>query len=379
MSEHIHVCLVSDQVMANLVPLLFEKPDRAIFLTSPTMKPQAKRLTQIVSPRGIRVDEKEIAPYSFAQVSETCKGIINAHQEDRLTLNVTGGTKISALAAFQVFFFENQRIIYQDTSSDRLLQLGPVESETQVKRNLVGPKEYLAAHGLLMTNDGLPSSGYQQRAALLPDLADLLVENERLQGTLNHLLGENWSKAGYANVELNRLGPEAERLADLLARCGVAHLGVGVINVQGDENRFFCQGGWLEEYVYHEVNKLQIKGARPRLNVKVQWDEAGRRQTSNEFDVLFTSRNRLFIISCKTANLEREHGTPAKEALYELDSLADKAGGLFGQALLVSSRRLSEYDRARAEKMRIKVCDGPQVLRLGDWLRKVTAPPSSAC
>lgn len=39
--EHVHICLISDQPIANLLPLLLEKPRQAIFLVSPKMTAQA--------------------------------------------------------------------------------------------------------------------------------------------------------------------------------------------------------------------------------------------------------------------------------------------------------------------------------------------------
>jgi len=213
--------------------------------------------------------------------------------------------------------------------------------------------------------------GAEQRKAHLNALATLLVRNEKLLGNLNSAL-EHQEKKTFANISLNELGKGAEELTDVLAHCGAATLtGSTNLNIPSEDKLFFCRGGWLEEYVYWTVRNLNLKGLDASINVKVQWDGKGRRPTLNEFDVLFTHANRLHLISCKAANPDRitESGTRATEALNELDTLKDRAGGLFGRAMLVSARKLSDYDRERAQKMRIDLVDGQEVLRLKDRLR----------
>lgn len=373
----IHVCLISAQSIPNLVPLFHEKPDRAIFLTSPEMKDQARRLQRIVKPRGIRGEIVAIKAYDFAAVMDTCQGIIDNTSDDcDLTLNVTGGTKVSALAAFQCFYFSNKRVIYLNTATDELLQLAPVQESLKLDTNLIKVKDYLAGYGFTMQSNGKPSPGFEKRQPHLRSLAELLVNDTRLLGQLNGAITRYRNRAGHANIPLNSLGDKGNDLAAVFERCGVAsRTGGNRLNIPSEDTLFFCQGGWLEEYVFHYVKALHIKGLDPAINAEVVWSGAGRKKTTNEFDVLFTWGNRLHVISCKTANpdLKTAGGTRSKEALYELDTLADKVGGLYGRAMLVSARRLSDYDYSRAAKMKIKVVDGRKVLDMKQqffaWLR----------
>jgi len=366
----IHVCLVSNQPIPNLVPLLLEQPDRAVLLVSPQMRLQAERLERVLRPRAVACRQEEVDPYDFAAVAEVCKRLIR-ETDDELVLNVTGGTKVSALAAFQAFYFNDKRIIYLDTANNRLLDLAPTDISRPIGDNLVPVRDYLACYGLVMSSTGRPPAGHERRAPHLDALARLFEENDRLLGRWNSALEAAWNgRAGFANVSLNQLGEGAGELAELLEICGVASRGHGVINVHTEEHRFFCQGGWLEELVFREVGRLGLPSCRPAINVDLRWDEAGRRPTFNELDVVFTHANRLYIVSCKTSRLDRDQDGPGKKALYELDSLADKAGGLFGRAMLVSARRLSEADRNRARRMQIEVCDGRDLLRLRDRLRQ---------
>ncbi len=369
-----HLCLISGQPIPNLVPLLHEKPAKAVFLVSAEMKNEAARLVRILQPRGIKVETHMISPYDFGEVAKTCERLI----EDipgSLVLNVTGGTKISALAAFQSFYFNEKdcRIIYLHTAANSLLQLAPEEGMETIG-NLVSIKEYLSSYGLNITNKGDLPANSGQRASHLTELCRLFIKNESLLARFNGAIAcYGGSHGRYAAIPLNTLGEKADDLALILEKIHMAtRPGSGILQIPSAEKLFFCHGGWLEEYVLHAVRNLRIKGLNPLINVKVSWDGSGPKPTTNEFDVLFTNCNRLHLISCKTSDLDRPTtgSIKGKEALYELDSLSEAAGGLFGRAMLCSARKLASHSLKRAEMLNIKVADSAELFKLPEILRK---------
>ena len=376
MSSSTHVCLISKQPIPNLVPLFLEKPEKAIFLVSEETKKEAERLDKVVSERGVKVERLSIDPFHFSGVTEICNKLLERHSGN-LVLNVTGGTKVAALAAFQSFYFaeSSPRIIYLDTAKDRLLQLSPAESELDVP-GLVGVKEYLACYGLNIIKKDSQRNRSGKKSGLRK-LCKLLVNNEVLQGQFNSAITE-FGKKHYATIPLSKLGDQAENLAIILMECGVAsRSGTAQLNIPSAEKLFFCQGGWLEEYVFETIADLGIKGIRPLSNVEISWDGSGKKPTTNELDVLFCHRNRLHVVSCKTSNLDRktQDSTKGKEALYELDSLSDAVGGIFGKAMLCSTRVLESYTRNRAKVQNIKIVDGKQLLSLETHLRQWICKP----
>jgi len=374
----IHVCLISDQPIPNLLPLLFEKPERAIFLVSPQKRDQAERLKNIVRPRNIKVEIKELASaYDFEAIQQVCSHFASENPDDHITLNVTGGTKITALAAFQAFYFNNQRIIYLDTTNQQLLQLAPEVTAVPMQDNLIKVHDYLLAYGM----NPLPanSSAIGQRRPELNNLAELFINDTNLLSRFNIAIdracgGKNPSSL---NIDLNGAGEGSDKLAAALAQTGASDWTTSTnLHIPTPEDIFFCNGGWLEEFTYWAIRNLSIKHLDAAINIRVQWDGKGNQITENEFDILFTHDNRLHLISCKASNPGREttSGTKATEALNELDTLADRAGGLFGRAMLVSARKLRKEDRERAKKMRIELVDGTELLRLQHHLRAWLAP-----
>ena len=370
-----HACLISGQPIPNLLPLLHERPQKAIFIVTPQMRDQAVRLEKVVRKYDIQVSIVNIeTAYDYYTMVSACEKLLHNATENELVLNVTGGTKIVALAAFQAFFFSDtvSRIIYCDTEHDRLLELAPDTNESQLANDLVKVYDYLACYGLPRSSGGRPPAGIAKRRSHLPALVDLFTHNEKLLSKLNSAIESANPNRQYANIPLNALGENGEKLVLLLEKSAVGQRTADTnFNISSQEFLFFCKGGWLEEYVYSKVRSLSLQGLDLTMNVKVKWDGVGKKQTENEFDVLFTYRNRLHFISCKASNPDRvtSSGTRATEALNELDSLADRAGGLFGKAMLVSSRRLSDFDRSRAEKMNIHLVDGLEVPRLQHHLK----------
>jgi hypothetical protein len=370
-----HVCLISAQPIPNLLPLLLEKPAKTLFFVSPEMKVQAERLKKLIRPRGIAVEIREIAS---AFDYETALRIFEqvAKDDPDAVLNVTGGTKIVALAAFQAFWSNSRRIIYLDTSNNQLLQIVPESTSVPVQENLVKVGDYLVAHGMNPLN--LAISAEEKRRPGLQELVELLINDETLLSRLNSSIDRCGSnKSSSINLDLNGLGDKAEMLAGMLAQSGVVDwTSSSNLHIPSADKIFFCNGGWLEEYVYWMVKELSLKGLDLAMNVRVEWDGKGKQITENEFDILFTHGNRLHLISCKASRPEREttSGTKATEALNELDTLADRAGGLFGRTMLVSARKLRKEDRERAKKMSIELVDGTEVLHLQNHLRAWLVP-----
>ncbi len=145
------------------------------------------------------------------------------------------------------------------------------------------------------------------------------------------------------------------------------------VEIPDRETADYLKGFWFEEYVYMAARSPDVDEVL--LNVRGKWDAAGRKAPKNEFDVLVSRKNRLFFMSCKTANPDRKEtggdGAVGKKYLYELDSLGDSALGLFGKKMLVSARRIDdEYVRKRAEVMKIAVIDGSGIRTLKENLRQ---------
>ncbi|MBM9520564.1 DUF1887 family protein [Desulforhopalus vacuolatus] len=375
-----HICLVSEQLLPNVLPVIHEKVDHVILLTTSQMVKKCELLKSFFTERGKKVSVYNTEAYDFKATLDVCTQVLEKFTDAELTLNVTGGTKIVALAAWQQCWFAAStiRIIYVDTNSNRLLELGGEPASHPLPDNILSVKEHLLCCGKKMLSGDAPR-GEKSHRKVTAELCSLLVGKPALLRKLNGLVSEyddalkRRRAPPYCAVEAEQLGEGGEKLCALLLKGGVATPGMnGAANLNDEASRFYAKGGWLEEYVYGVVADEKIPGLDLRMNVEIEWQGKGNKPTKNELDVVFTWHNRLHVISCKTSALDQQgRGAPrGKGPLYELDSLSEKVGGLYARSMLVSVHGLNEASLERARNLRIEVIAGRQVLCLSSHLEK---------
>jgi len=366
-----HVCLVSDQPIPNLTTIFRFRPDNVVLLTTTEKRKAADRLTSVLGRKGFRVDVVPIEAYDMNSVISSCETIISKYADHELSLNITGGTKIGTLGAFQVFYTEGLPIYYVDTHDDRIIQVSPEEETFPIVARLP-IKDYLEAYGFKITRMVKDDSYIKRRWQLTEYLKDLAIKDPRAIGCLNGLMPSDTRKAVYpyrCNAE-----PRLKDLFLLLLKEGFVVPGPGGSVIIPDEDiASYLKGLWFEEYVYTIARDLDVDDVR--LNVEGKWDVKSEHTPMNEFDVLVARKNRLYYISCKTVNPDRiKNGTDkpvTNEYLYELDALGDMAFGIFGKRMLASARPiLSRYIKERARFMGIKIVDGRQIATLKENLRQ---------
>ena len=380
-----HVCLVSEQVTPNLTPVLdpATAPRRVRLVVSPDMTGRAAWLSQVLAPRGIRVEQWTVSdPWDVEQVQLRTLELLEAERDavagGAIALNVTGGTKPMAIAAYEAFRAYDLPIFYVHPRHDRLIWMHPADRPAVDLANRVGLDDFLAAHGsrvLRRADDAVPPP--------LGQLTDWLVaQNVRIERSLATL---NWLAHGAErDLRSPRLEPHQLRDAGLSELIG--HFAdQGLVQIDGERlrfpdeaARFFVNGGWLEAHAYDLLRRLRGElGQIQDLARSVDIARANERgdPVPNELDVACLAENRLYIIECKT----RRWGDgaafgPGADALYRLDALADLLGGLQAQAMLVSYRALPANVQERAANLRIHTCAGARLPELPTILRQWIAP-----
>ena len=134
-----------------------------------------------------------------------------------------------------------------------------------------------------------------------------------------------------------------------------------------ETDRDFVKGGWLERHVFQIVQglsgELGLRDAAPNLVVR---DAGG---VKNELDVAFLARNRLFVIECKTARMDRPEAPKANDTLFKLAEICRRVGGLGTRGLLVSYRGLRDEEKRLAAALRIELVTGAELARLKEKIR----------
>jgi len=372
----IHVCLVSAQPIPNLIPLRMEelRPDRVILLVSPDMQIQADRLEKVIKGWGIKIERVPVVPYNLDAARETCMTILAENKDSDIILNATGGTKIMAFAAFEVFREQEKKIIYVDTQDNRIDVLSPERKKIEFK-GVMKVSQYLAAYGQNIIyethEEDIPTSHWSAIEAILKDAEKL----EKGIGILNRYAAPLRNARTFPleiNIENEDLeNKQFQEIVSILSTYSLLSLREMRIKFPSLSSVEFSSGGWLEEYIFRIVKSLNPTDLR--MNVEVKWARPA--ESKNEYDILFTISNRLYIIECKTKRFSgKDVNHFGEDSIYKLDSLRDAAGGLYGKGMLVSYRRLTEDQKRRLKANRLEFCEGPNIKllkeRIIEWIQR---------
>lgn len=387
-----HFCLVSAQTTPNLLPVLDEawRPKKVVLACSSQMKTTAMALRSVIQTKcpGMAVETLELPDaYDYAALSDTFLTYLADHADEDIALNVTGGTKLMAVAAQEVFRSAGKPVFYVNVENDDVLVIGE-QAVSQPLRAKLKVHEMLRAHGYSVTMQDNPQITRDLRD-LTARLIDHVASAGRALGTINALARAARDEPGL-RVELSSAQYDSRSLADILglfADAGLLRQNGQSLVFKNEESRFFVNGGWLESHVYEALQSLRAQHealSDVAMGVRVgfgrQDARPGKGRDKNEIDVAFLYRNTLHLIECKTANLAqggKGDDNKATEALYKMESLL-KLGGLRTRGMVVDYRgqlSSSESDRQRAAEAGIEIVAGHQLKDLKGaisrlWLAK---------
>lgn len=368
-----HFCLVSQQATPNFIPALDSRfrPKEVILLVSADMRERARWLETVLKQRGIAAWSKPISdPWNVAKTQEEILDALLECDGKSTALNVTGGTKLMAIAAQDVFREAGKPIFYVHPERNEVVTLfsddAPFVIEERVKL-----ADYLAIHGF--HEIGRDLRVFPERHYFLCE--ELVKDVERFGKPLRALNFLAQQAQGSLRARLQGRSDDVERvreLLDKLDRYGVAQVRGDEVVFPDENARFFANGGWLELHVTRVVSDLADSGRIQDIARSLQVQSAGKAR--NEIDVAVLAANRLHLIECKTKHLEgQEQQGRGADMLYKLDSLT-ALGGLNTRGAIVSFQPLQAWDRQRARDLGIKIIEGGQLRNLSDHLRDWIMP-----
>ncbi|MEZ0329218.1 MAG: DUF1887 family CARF protein [Dissulfuribacterales bacterium] len=385
MSRHIHICLISAQTVPNILGLLhFQPVDKIIFITTEQMQKRQK-IEAILNTLKLR---NMVYPYESVIVNQDCfddclmkLSTMSFKDDDEITVNVTGGNKLMSIAAYKVFSsdrYKNIKIIYTPFPENEFNVIFPVSSECKepIKCNIrLKIKEYITAYGLKINNDSEISNNRAQQNKKIAEF--IAINYEQLSYLLNqfykHLCVYRKAKQPIdciINYPLTHHNNIAEELLKLLNfSIEFKDSAVIVHKTINKYNARFLTGDWLSDYCYNSIKSL-VDDCVTGIHLQTS------KGNQNEFDILFTKDNALYIIECKSLHQEADKGT---DILYKIYSLQQEFG-LKVKGFLVSTARknlVSEKDNqikqhlaARAKACNTEIIHPDKIGELSEWFKE---------
>lgn len=370
----IQIMLVSDQAAPNLLPALDPamKPKEAVLLVSQKMTAKATALQTVLTEAGIKTHTVSLPDeHNMAALESTLMDVAAQREGQSISLNVTGGNKLMALAAQAVAQAAGWPAFYVDVDTDQVVWL----DKTRPSHNLTQQlrlSHYLRGYGATLT-DGVDRPQPNPTWQLLMD--DLVLNVGSLSepiGQLNYLAQEARNNLRVNLTERQLDSRSLEALLRKFEQAQLLQIKGNALHFPSESARIFCNGGWIENHVYQTVcqvtGPLAIRDKAANLQVQ---DISGQ---PNELDVAFLARNRLFVIECKTARMNNPEDLKANDTLYKLAENCRRIGGLGTRGMLATYRPLRDSELRLAKALQLEVVAGSALARLGERLKQWVRP-----
>lgn len=389
----IHLCIVTGQPLANLIPILQYRPDRVALVVSSQMKGSVGQFVQTLESLGwdkSRVDIFDgLASDRYEAMLQCAMEIHEAlesrYPDARIIYNATGGNKLMALAFSQWFGSDDRNdIIYADTTNHHIAKISTGRERIDPMQSVLNLEIYLKAQGKTLRNRQDQDETWQAKAQHRKAATRYLAENSAKLGGLVKLLNET-----YVSDNNKEVAPKILRLDQPPRndwRKALDLLAAGDVLDKGDSNQewypksvdaaIYLSGAWLEEYVYFAAKDAGAQEVA--LSVTFTDDFDRKSDIRNELDVAVVHNNQLLVVECKTGNTTRDQKD--QDIIYKLDSLSDQAGGALGSGALISFRPLEHTNhrgrlvnaRARASSVQLFSCEAEELpelrARIKNWM-----------
>lgn len=377
--ETVQVALVGGRQAPNVIGALVLRPSRIELVASadeshkiPWLLDSLAGIESLSLPT--KDEAKVVDAYDFEGNVATYQKICDRYKGHSIDFNLTGSTKVMAIAAYEVARqYENARAFYVDTGNSRILWLEGKEQESSTPFEL-SIEQYLSMYGrepkCTFNFIKLSFTEYQaiQAAQLLAknsaDSARLLLKIRRTQGR------------GARQVTYKSPTSQEQDLIDGLLKIGVVSTSSShAFTIRTNEDWNFFKGDWLEIYVWSEAKKLiDEKGNRLfsecELSIEIPLDAARK-----EIDVACLYQAQLIHSSCKTDKKPFD-----TTYLDELRAVSSLVGGRFCSRVFITHENFRNEQESKkfmdqAKQREIVVVTGESLAKVGEILKKQAIKP----
>lgn len=373
MNKIVLVNLISDQTVPTVISInTFGEASYHFFLTTEKMEDEKKgnRVERVIKTCNISEDKifKVIASADdYNDIIQKLESAMNfLAQFDKVYVNITGGTKIMSLAAFNFFVKINAYIWYLPINSDKFL-VADKPSLTQKVNNKISVTDYLSACGIYFTQKQVQFKEPFKESKFTQQIFKKYRENPEILSfaeEIRLLFRADNAIYPFKSKSKNIAGlPERARIIECLSAFGF-ELNNDILS---KELINYITGGWFEDYTYYLMqNLLNNPDANSSQYIKLGAQllptgtnkEKAKYFTNNDLDVVFTHNENLYVVECKTAGMEK--GDLFNKTVY-LQSALRKYFGLTVKSILFTLSAVSYENFDKADALGIQIIDG-QVL-----------------
>ncbi len=264
------ISLIGEQPIPNLLPIRALQPEKNLLVYTDRTKAIASRLRRLISGRDDLTSDLRVRPYAFEHTLEQLQNRLQDAED--VLFNLTGGTKMMALAAYALavqqqadfVYLESEKhhaILYRYEYADGL----PQRIQREVLPPLISAADYLNAH-----LPGFSETGYST------DDHGNLTDGGKFERAIHKALQSRFDEV-LAGVRPEGVADQIE--IDLVIRCG-NQVGIAEIKLGGGDSG------------KRGLDQLKMAGGREYLGTyTTQFMIVARKQLSRKIETLAHERD----------------------------------------------------------------------------------------
>lgn len=354
-----HICFISRENVAELLGVLHPgiAASHLHAVVTNEMREKSGYMEQVCRQHGIKYTSYILPEMNIHAIPQLLDGIYSQGPAESWAVNITGGTKIMALAAYSWAMGKGIPAFYVDTAAQNILFYENSEWQGIRLLPVLNWQQLLNVYGYTISDSkkGPIQASVRQAISRLLSLADKKRAYEAFR-----LLNAVATKAVLDEpIPVYSPSPIVAELLHICHQAGKLEYGAKRIVFRDEPGRSWCKGIWLEEYVQSILAGLEGEGEIQSWATTVKVSHGN---ISNELDAVFGVANKLHIIECKTSR--QDNSKQAADVLYKADSLKSHLGGVFAKSMICSLEDLSTTAWERAQSQRIKVVTGANLKNL---------------
>jgi len=348
-----HVCLVSERNIFNITPILDKKiaPRKVILCAIDEYFENALILQTFLENKNIDTEIFSLGnvfDYHGLLESFNSLALQLSAQSHFTAINLSCGSKLMTIAA-QTAFGNSYPMFYIIPDKDLVTMIAPNEVPGKLYdvEDKISLADYFAIHGYqtraIERNKKIPECSKK----IFNKLISSINRFSEPLGVLNFLASS--AENSHSLVFKSNIHDKAFEVLDLFRENGaIKYFDKNQIIFKDIQSRAFCNGIWLEEYIYCQLESIdEIIGLQDfALSLEIE----NKHRVRNEIDAAFLYNNTLYLIECKTSRMDEK----GADIVYKMDTVKGYAG-LNTKGILVSYRKLKKFDRQRAEDLDISV------------------------
>jgi len=302
MNSKIVVSLLSEHSVPNILVIDFFKPDKLFFVgTEKTEKEYVlNRIRNTLysigqSWKDVEYKSIKVDPEIFDKILESLKKELENYinEDDEIIVNLTGGTKPMALAVYKFFSgYKSVSFVYLPYGKNEFIVFG---KNNRVKLNRrITVRQYLLTYGININENVKKIQSKKEFIESMKENTLFIAENYKRVNPFLRLCIEKLRDKRNKDLKGEPIVNEIDTGIndEIIRRFGFEVKGnTWIKNFTKYEVDYFT-GGWLEHLCYLEIEE-KVKPDDMLSGIHIS-------NTGNEFDVIFTKDNKVYLVECKT-------------------------------------------------------------------------------